>query len=126
MVYGYTPTNVTTVYTAGSGRIRGWLRDCEGEPITQSQVSAIAVTIWQVAMGTYTAVPNYSNKSVPTTAIMDEPLIDCDERLYNLDFDPYDGEHPPFPTRDAYYIVEVVFTSTGGNKSVHQIKVHSE
>jgi hypothetical protein len=124
-MYGYTPTNTFKVYTAGSGRIRGILKDCEGDLILQAQVASITLTIFQYGMGQYTAVPNYTAASIPITAILDQPATDCEGREFNLDFDPYDGEHPPFPTRNAFYVIELVFTSTNGTKSVHQIQAQS-
>lgn len=116
---------VKIVYTAGSGRIRGALTDCDGAYVTPDMVSAIHVNILRKYMGESIPVEGYSGKEIPLSAILDEVKTDHNGLPYNVDFDPYDGANPPYPVRDAGYIVEVIFTSTNGTKSVHQIEVES-
>ena len=114
------------VYTSGSGRIRGLLRDCNQTLVTQADVTGIKLNIFEYSMGQYTPVPGYSNATIPTSAILDTPATDCEGNRFNFDTDPDDGVHPPFPNRNMTYIVEVILTSTNGTKSVHQLEAFSK
>ena len=117
---------IQTVYTSGSGRIRGLLTDCAGTMVTAADVSEIRLNIFRYTMGNYEPVTGYENKEVLTSAILSEPSEDCEGHEFNFDCDPDDGTNPPFPERNVQYIVEVIFVSTTGTKSVHQLEVRSK
>ena len=114
------------VYTAGSGRIRGLLRDCDNVPVTRGDITDIRLNIFEYGMGQYTPVVGYQNKELPLDAVLNETQTDCEGNRFNFDVDPADGVHAPFPARNATYVVEVVFTSTNGTRSVHQIEAYSK
>lgn len=117
---------VQTVYTSGSGRVRGLLKDCAGTTVTAENVTVIRLNIFKTFLGTCEPVTGYENRTIPTSAILSEPLEDCEGHEYNVDFDPDDGINPPFPERNVQYVVEVIFISTTGTKSVHQLEVRSK
>ena len=127
MAYGYSPTNVQTVYTSGSGRIRGLFTTLDGTPVRPEEVRDITLTILHKFLGQYTPVSHYNGVSIPVAQALSATVqTDPEGQRYNLDFDPYDGEHFPFPTRDTYYTLELVFTSRNGARSVHQLEVRSK
>ena len=114
------------VYTAGSGRLRGLLRDCNDVLVTRSDITDIRLNIFEYGMGQYTPVAGYQNKQLPLDAVLEQVATDCEGNRFNFDVDPADGTPPPFPARNATYIVEVIFTSTNGTRSVHQLEVFSK
>lgn len=114
------------VYTSGSGRIRGLLRDCNQTLVQPEDVTAIRLNIFKYFMGQYEPVTGYQNKSILTDAVLAEAETDCEGNRFNFDFDPDDGTHPPFPERNMTYIVEVIIFSTNNTKSVHQLEVFSK
>lgn len=117
---------IQTVYTSGSGRIRGVLTDCNGTQILPENVAGIRLNIFKTFMGNCDSVPGYTNKEIPTTAILSEPSEDCEGHEFNFECDPDDGVNPPFPERNTNYIVEVIFISQNNKKSVHQLEVRSK
>ena len=116
---------IQIVYTSGSGHVRGFLQDCDGNTVTREMVTDIRVNIFRKYLGEYIPIDAYMDKSIPLTAILEEVKIDHDQKQYNVDFDPFDGINSPFPVRNAGYVIEVIFQATTGERSVHQVEAES-
>ena len=107
---------------SGSIHIRGLLTDCDGTAVTQSDVSAVKLNIYE-ALTPNAAVTDYTNLTLPTTAILTTTATDENGNEYNFDCNPYQTGKPMFPKRQTTYVVEVVFYDTDGKPSAHQIEV---
>lgn len=107
---------------SGSIHIRALLTDCSGTAVTASDVSAIKLNIYE-KLPPNAAVADYTNLTVPTSAILATTAEDEDGNDYNVDFNPYISGKPMFPKRQTTYVVEVVFFDVDGKPSAHQIEV---
>lgn len=56
---------IQTVYTSGSGRIRGVLTDCNGTQILPENVAGIRLNIFRYVMGNYDPVRVTRTKRFP-------------------------------------------------------------
>lgn len=104
----------------------GMLTDCNGTAVTSEKIAEIRLNIFKTYMGKFFPVTEYENVSISRRAILDEPQIDCEGNVFNVDFDPDDGINPPFPERSTQYVVELIFVSTTGSRSVRQLEVRSK
>ena len=110
------------ISASGSLHIRALLKDCAGDLVTVSDVSAIKLNIYE-RLTPNTSVTDYTNLAIPTTAILTTAATDENGNEYNFDCNPFITGKPMFPKRQTAYVIEVVFYDTDGKPSAHQIEV---
>ncbi len=112
----------TRISAGGSMTIRLRLRDKKQNRISRSDVSYIAVNVFET-LDPSQMVPGYSNQSVPTTAIFTSYEEDENGTKYNFEHNPYHDSKPMFPKRNTTYTVEVVVYDTAGVPFARQIRI---
>ena len=109
-------------------RLRGLYKDCAGDNVTAADVSSASYTVWlkNTWAGTTVAVPNHTNVTIPTSSFIGTPTTDPETGLYyNFSYEVSAKTHPPFPTNNAHYVVEVVTKDLNGEPHTEYIPCFS-
>lgn len=113
------------ISSSGSIYIRALLKDCGGTAVEPSDVASITLNIFEELIPE-NIVTDYTNLSVPASAVLASVQTDENNNEYNVSFNPYISGKPMFPKRQTSYIVEVIFTDANGRPSAHQIRVNTQ
>ncbi|MDO4574267.1 MAG: hypothetical protein Q4D98_03535 [Planctomycetia bacterium] len=95
---------------------------CDGERLQAADVSGLSYTVWQVEMGTRTAVLGHSNVAVPTNCILPESKTSSHTgKEYNVEHRISAAEFMPFPVVGVNYKVVYTFLDASGDKYTCEI-----
>lgn len=115
---------MATCTTNDSVRIRGFLTDCNGDMVSELDVSKICVNISNY-FGNYETVEGYNMLEIPTSVLKPYYLEDENGMKFNFDFNPYVEGCPMFPNRKSSYLVEVIFYDLNEIPSAHHFIIHT-
>lgn len=112
------------VSTVGSYKIIALLTDCDGTPVTPSQVSDVKIKISEY-LDPETVVDGYNLYSLGTTGMSATLNTDSDGFVYNWSANPYHDGKAMFPKHETAYLVEIVWYDQNGNPYAGPVIVDS-
>lgn len=108
------------LYVGGGFQTRLSLKDCEGDWVTNEDVSAVTYTIYKRTYGDREAVEGHENVTVSSGFITPEQDPHTGE-MFNFKHKISQSEHVPFPEHNAIYIISYSFYDLNGTAHIHEI-----